>query len=58
MVKSAGSFSQPLREKAAKKRPDTLGRGGRIPYVRMLNAIFAARMPPGPRLIDHPKASA
>jgi hypothetical protein len=47
MVKSAQSFSVPRIEKAAKKRPTALGRDGCIPYVPMLDAIFAARTLPG-----------
>jgi len=49
MVKNAESFSALFGEEAAKKRPETLGRGGRIPYVPMLGAVSAARMPPKDR---------
>ena len=55
MVKSASSFSAPLRRKAAKKRPLTLGRDGRIPYVPMLDAVTAARSLPKDRTPLTPK---
>ncbi len=55
MVKSARSFSVPFRQKAAKKRPSALGRGGRIPYVPMLDVVTAARRLPKDRTPLTPK---